>query len=59
MLTFGCLTTDGGSFYTNYVTGYIDQMLYNSRVKTVSEILDDATLVAYYRFVSTALYSNP
>ena len=54
VLTFGCLTTNGGSSYTSYFTGYIDQMLYNSRVKNASEILDDATLVTYYRFLSTA-----
>ena len=29
-------------------------MLYSSRVKNASEILDDATLVAYYGFLSSA-----
>ena len=53
VLTFGCLTTTGGIPYVNFFTGYIDQMLYTSRVKNASEILDDATLVAYYRFLST------
>lgn len=54
MMTFGCFTSNGGSSYVNYFTGYMDQMLYNSRVKNASEILDDATLVAYYRFLSSA-----
>lgn len=55
IMTFGCLTTSGGGSYANFYTGYIDQMLYTSRMKNVSEILDDATLVCYYRFLSTAL----
>ncbi len=52
-LTFGCGMLNGSSPYRNFFTGYIDQVLYNSRVKNASEILDDATLVAYYSFVST------
>ena len=54
MLTFGCLTTNNGGSYLNFYTGYLDQMLYTSRFKNASEILDDATLVAYYRFLSSA-----
>ena len=53
MLTFGCLTGNGGASYGNFYTGYIDQMLYNSRVKNASEILDDASLVVYFRFLSS------
>jgi hypothetical protein len=53
-MTFGCRTTNGGGTYSNSFTGYIDQMLYNSRVKNASEILDDATLVVYYRFLLIA-----
>jgi hypothetical protein len=53
-MTFGCRTITGGAPYSNYFTGYIDQILYNSRIKNASEILDDATLVVYYRFLSTA-----
>ena len=54
ILTFGCLTTNNGASYNGYFTGYLDQMLYNSRFTNASEILDDATLVAYYRFLSSA-----
>jgi hypothetical protein len=54
ILTFGCRTLNGSSSYQNFFTGYIDQMYYNSRKKIASEILDDATLVVYYRFLSTA-----
>ena len=54
ILNFGCLSSNGALPYGNYYTGYIDQMLYNSRVKNASEILDDATLVAYFRFLSSA-----
>jgi hypothetical protein len=53
-MTFGCRTTDGGSSYDSFFTGYMDQMLYNSRIKNASEILDDATLVACFSFLSTA-----
>ena len=54
IMTFGCLTISGGSPYGGFFTGYIDQMLYNSRIKNASEILDDATLVVYFRFLSTS-----
>ncbi|CAF1199225.1 unnamed protein product [Adineta ricciae] len=53
-MTFGCRTTNGGTAYTNFFTGYIDQVLYNSRVKNASEVLDDATLVIHFWFLSTA-----
>ncbi|CAF1199310.1 unnamed protein product [Adineta ricciae] len=53
-MTFGCRTTNGGSAYTNFFIGYIDQVLYNSRVKNASEVLDDTTLVIHFRFLSTA-----
>ncbi|UJR29737.1 hypothetical protein I4U23_017285 [Adineta vaga] len=53
-MTFGCSTINGGSSYASAFIGYIDQMLFNSRVKNTSEILDDATLVFYYRFLSTS-----
>lgn len=55
VITFGCLTYNSGTSYVNFFTGYIDQMLYNSRVKNASEILDDATLVSYYRFLSGSI----
>jgi hypothetical protein len=54
IMTFGCRSNDSGNTYISFFTGFIDQLLYNSRIKNASEILDDATLVAYYRFLSTA-----
>ena len=53
VMTFGCLTTNNGSSYTNYFTGYLDQILYTPRAKTSTELLDDATLVLYYPFRSS------
>lgn len=50
--TFGCRTTDGCNTFTSFFTGYLDEVLYNSRVKNASEILNSATLVAYFRFLS-------
>ena len=49
-LTFGCLTVNNTLSYGAYFNGYMDSVIYNSRVKNASEILDDATLVGYYRF---------
>lgn len=54
-MTFGCVTTDNGTNYRNYFTGYLDQILYSYRTKTANEILDDATLVVHYRFRSGEL----
>lgn len=54
-MTFGCLTTDNGNNYRNYFTGYLDQISFTYRAKTANEILDDATLVLYYRFRSNEL----
>ncbi|CAF0907873.1 unnamed protein product [Adineta steineri] len=53
-LTIGCRKMGKGATYDKFFTGYIDQMLYNSRVKNASEILNDATLVTYHRFLSNA-----
>ncbi|UJR11146.1 hypothetical protein I4U23_015327 [Adineta vaga] len=53
-LTFGCRTMNKGISYDKFFTGYIDQIIYNSRIKNASEILNDATLVVHHRFLSIA-----
>jgi len=40
-------------------SGYVDKLIFVSRVKNESEILDEATLVAYYSFDNTYLDSGP
>ena len=52
-MTFGCFSVAGDA-PTEFFIGYMDQMLYNSRVKNASEILNDATLVFHYPFLATA-----
>ncbi|UJR11288.1 hypothetical protein I4U23_015469 [Adineta vaga] len=47
-ITIGAMNNTG--IITNFWTGYIDQVSYVSRDKTEDEILEDATLVAYYSF---------
>ena len=39
-----------GASPSSFWTGYIDQLSYVARAKTATEILTDATLVAYYSF---------
>ena len=39
--------------------GYIDEMIFVSRVKNATELLDEATLVAHYSFDNTLLDSGP
>jgi hypothetical protein len=56
-LTIGSIEIlDGGT--PNFWTGYIDQVSYVSRAKTVIEILTDATLVAYYSFDNGSFYDS-
>lgn len=48
-ITIGAINNTGTTpFY--FWTGYLDDVQYVSRAKTATEILDDATLVAYYSF---------
>ncbi len=42
----------------SYWTGYINQLSYVSRAKTATEILTDATLVAYYSFDNGSFYDS-
>lgn len=48
-ITIGAINNTGTT-PASFWTGYIDQMAYVSRAKTATEILADATLVAYYSF---------
>jgi hypothetical protein len=46
--------------FADYFIGYIDQVSITYRVKTANEILDDASLVAYYSFdCGSTLDSGP
>ena len=42
-----------------FQSGYIDKLTYVSRAKTATEILDEATLVAYYPFDNSYLDAGP
>ena len=56
-ITFGAINNTGstpGSFWT----GYLDDISYVSRAKSATEILSDATLVAYYPFDNGSLYDQ-
>jgi hypothetical protein len=45
--------------WTTFRTGYIDRLTFVSRIKTDDELLDEATLVAYYPFDNTYLDFGP
>ncbi|CAF4097271.1 unnamed protein product, partial [Adineta steineri] len=47
-LVVGAIPSFGTGFVTN--NGFIDKLTFVSRVKTSAELLDEATLVAYYPF---------
>ncbi|UJR11610.1 hypothetical protein I4U23_015792 [Adineta vaga] len=54
-MTIGAINNTGTS-PAAFWTGYIDQMSYVSRAKNATEILTDATLVAYYSFDNGSFY---
>ncbi|CAF1344643.1 unnamed protein product [Didymodactylos carnosus] len=58
--TSGNLTigTTNDSITTQYFSGRIDQVLLTLAAKTATEILDDATLTAFYSFDSGSLYDS-
>jgi len=43
----------------NLHSGYIDQLIFVTRVKNATELLDEATLVAYYPFDNSYLDAGP
>jgi len=44
---------------TDYFKGHMDQMSFEARAKSADEILDDATLVAFYKFENDVQDSGP
>ena len=56
-ITIGAINNTG-STPGHFWTGYLDDVLYVSRAKTATEILLDATMVAYYPFDSGSLYDQ-
>jgi hypothetical protein len=54
-ITIGAINNTG-STPSYFWTGLIDQVSYVSRAKTATEILSDATLVAYYSFDNGSFY---
>lgn len=59
-VTFRALTigTNGVNTPNNYFDGYIDSIAYFARAKNASEVLDDATLVAYLSFDGNSLLDS-
>jgi hypothetical protein len=43
----------------NFHSGYIDKLIFVSRVKNATELLDEATLVAYYPFNNSYIDAGP
>ncbi|CAF2863141.1 unnamed protein product [Rotaria sp. Silwood2] len=56
-ITIGAINNTGTT-PASFWTGYIDQMAYVSRAKTATEVLMDATLVAYYSFDGGSYYDS-
>jgi hypothetical protein len=57
-ITIGAINNTGGATPSYFWTGYIDEVTFVSRAKNASEVLDDATLVAYYSFDSGSFYDS-
>jgi hypothetical protein len=55
--TIGAINNTG-SVPASFWTGYLDQMAYVSRAKNSTEILWDATLIAYYSFDGGSYYDS-
>ncbi|CAF2150011.1 unnamed protein product [Rotaria magnacalcarata] len=60
-ITIGAINNTGGATPGSYWNGLIDQVSYVSRAKNSTEVLRDATLVAYYSFDTglTCIDSGP
>lgn len=56
-ITIGAINNTGTTPF-HFWTGYLDDVQYVSRAKTASEILDDATLVAYYPFDNGSFFDR-
>jgi len=57
-ITFGAINDTGGATPSSFWTGYIDQVTFVSQAKNASQILEDATLVAYYSFDNGSFYDQ-
>ena len=57
-ITIGAADRTGSGTASNFWTGLIDQLSYVSQAKNATEILDDATLVAYYSFDNGTNYRD-
>lgn len=59
MTTIGAIDRTNDAIHpSKYWSGYIDQVLYVSRIKSAAEILSDATLVAYHSFDNVFLFDS-
>jgi hypothetical protein len=57
-ITIGAINNTGGATPYSFWTGYIDEVSFVSLPKSASEVLDDATLVAYYSFDNGSFYDS-
>lgn len=57
-ITIGAINNTGTATPGSYWNGLIDQVSYVSRAKNSTEILSDATLVAYYTFDTGLTYTD-
>ncbi len=57
-ITIGAINNTGAATPSYFWTGYIDEVTFISQAKSASEVLDDATLVAYYSFDGGSFYDS-
>jgi hypothetical protein len=57
-ITIGAINNTGGATSSYFWIGYIDEVTFISQTKTASQVLDDATLVAYYSFDNGSFYDS-
>lgn len=54
----GSVTICGSEYWQNNWSGYIDQVSITYRAKAANEILDDASLIAYYSFDCGSIFDS-
>lgn len=57
-MTIGSAKIDG-TIGTPFFSGYLDELMISTRVKSACEILNDATLAAYFPFDNTLIDAGP
>jgi len=57
-ITIGAINNTGAATPYYFWTGYIDEITFISQAKSASQVLDDATLVAYYSFDGGSFYDS-